>query len=296
MQYTASGGMTMGGTSDTSFTTVNAPGISTNTVFKERDQNPVENDIIRLRLYTFNSNLPVDIYQFNTVETYLLDKNSITEENRDGRILIESLNVQWIVHEGTGSYFIDIPHEPLSTTGDPVPLVYSIGNYIDVWSFTPDPSRDAQTIENHFKIWPSLWYSSPTPIIYDWTFFFRPNRIRKGSRQNILVEAHSNAPRATEMEAYYVNLASAMANLNSNNGNDTFTVTMEQKCGYCLPAERDLRIVLEDAPIMYRGNDGYGYFFLDTTDMEPGVYSLTFTLNMGGNTFVSPEENFQIYV
>ena len=139
-------------------------------------------------------------------------------------------------------------------------------------------------VTNIFQIYPDLWYSSPTPIVYDFNFQFRPNKLRKGSKRYIICQVTPNVPRGTDLERYYENLAIV----------GDLKISMEQRTGNCLPKEQDLRIVLENAPMSYR-EKMYGYYLLDTTEMEIGIYDVWYELDLGGNTYISDRQSLQIF-
>ena len=71
-------------------------------------------------------------------------------------------------------------------------------------------------------------------------------------------------------------------------------MSIELACGNCVPAEQDLRLIVDRSLVDYR-EKGYGYYFLDTTDYDEGIYNMWFTLSFGENVFVSDKNSFQIY-
>jgi hypothetical protein len=139
-------------------------------------------------------------------------------------------------------------------------------------------------IINTFNLYADLWYTTPIPVVYDFSFVFRPNRFRKGSKQYIICQITPNVPRGTDLGRYYENLI-----INSN-----VMISMELTCGDCVPAEQDLRLVLDQAPTDYREKN-YAYYLLDTTELEVGIYNVWFTMEMGENTFISDRMNLQIF-
>ena len=242
---------------------------------KERRQNPVSGDTVRLRNYIYNSNNLADIQSVDSIQIYRLDREEVTNDNPEGRVLVDNIEVVSVVHDGPGSYYIDV---------NLLDSKYVIGHYYDVWNITVDIAKPPQTLENIFQVYPELWYSTPIPVVYDFSFFFQPTKMRKGSRQFIRIEIVPNVPRATELARYYENLAIV----------SDLTVSMEIKCAPCLPQERDLRLIMEDVPVSFR-EKAYGYVQIDTADMDCGIYDIWFKLALGGNLFVSEKMVFQIF-
>ena len=103
-----------------------------------------------------------------------------------------------IVHDGEGQYSVifDLDSD-----------TFSVGKYIDVWDVEVLKGRPNATIEQRWEVLPSLWYTSPEPIIYEFSFRFRPNRIRKGSKQYLTIDVWPNVPNASDLQRYYENLA-----------------------------------------------------------------------------------------
>lgn len=241
---------------------------------KERYQNPVVGDDVRLRLFSFNSNNLFDV-TVQSVAIYYLDRQGVNESNPDGRTLVTILTPDQVVREDTGTYLVDLP------LPDPT---FVLGRYLDVWTYTADPNQPDLTVENTFRVYPQLFYSTPIPVVYDFGFTFQPNRLRKGSRQYLRIMIQPNVPRATDLQRYYENLA-----ITSN-----LKVSIAQKCGPCVPTEVDLRTVVDEDQVDYR-ECAYGYYQLDTEDLDLGVYDVWFTLEIGGNRYVSDKQTLQIY-
>lgn len=242
---------------------------------KERYQNPVVNDTINLRMFTYNSANLADVSGIEKVDIYYLDPQEVTETNADGRRLVESIDGSGVTVEDTGTHLVTISAETTK---------YVIGQYLDIWSITMESDEPDQTIENCFTIYPDLWYTTPTPVVYDFNFHFQPNKLRKGSKQYLIAEIIPNVPRGSDLERYYHNLAIV----------SDLKVTIEQECGDCLPEERDLRIVVDEESVGYR-EMRYGYYQLDTTDLNCGIYNVTFKLEFGDNIFISDRMPLQIY-
>jgi hypothetical protein len=138
---------------------------------KERQQNPVVGDQVVLRLLSYNSNNRADLDTIDKIEIYFLDPALRSASNPDGRRLVETIASEDISHDDLGAY---------STILDLTSGQYLIGTWLDIWYATV--SSESVPIENNFQIYTNLWFATPTPIVYDFNFAFRPNRIRKGSK------------------------------------------------------------------------------------------------------------------
>lgn len=242
---------------------------------KERYQNPAVGDNINLRFFTYNSNAPTNVFNVEKVDIYYLDPDEKTSKNPDGRRLIESFTGSSVANSETGNYLINFD---LPTTQ------YVIGKHIDSWTIKVADDEASQTIENIFEIYPQLWYTTPTPIVYDFKFHFQPNKLRKGSKQYLIIEIMPNVPRSSDLDRYYQNLAIS----------SDLKVSMEQKTGDCLPEEKDLRLKLDKVAVDYR-EQRHGYYQLDTTDLDCGIYDLWFQLDFGGNIYISDRMQLQIF-
>jgi len=242
---------------------------------KERNQNPTVGDTIRLRFLTFNANSVADPDSFDKIEVYQLDENQRTPSNPQGRMLVQTLSAASIVRDAEGEYHYDVSL---------VSPTYVTGDYLDIWYPVFNPGDDPVAIDQQFSLFSPLWITSPTPIHYDFTFQFTPNTIVKGSKKDIIIKIQPNVPRATDLERYYYNLA-VVADLR---------LSLAQKCGPCTPKEEDLRLVLDEVVVTDR-DKCFGFYWLDTSDMECGIYDLWFTLNFGRNTYISDKMPFQIY-
>lgn len=243
---------------------------------KERYQNPVIGDNIKLRLLSYNSNSKANFDAVEKVEIYFLDPTEITESNPKGMRLVRSINSVDITNSDVGSYLTAFIAEPLQ---------FTIGKYIDVWYVTIDD--ETATIENNFEIYPNTWFTSPTPLIYDFNFFLNPTRIKKGSKRWLTVEIVPNVPNQHYLTEYYRNLA-IIADVK---------IKIEQECVPCMPTECDLRIVVDNEQLEIREKCN-AYYFLDTTenglDLKPGVYAVTFEMTFGDSIYISEKQNLQI--
>ncbi len=240
---------------------------------KERFQNPVIGDDITLRLLTFNSNNRADVDNITKVDIYFLDDAERTEENPDGRRLVETITST--VHDETGAYSIKF------TLTSPK---YTIGKYIDIWTFVIDPLDADAIVTNQWELYPALWYTSPVPIAYDFNFNFRPNKIRSGAKRWLIIAIEPNVPKATDLARYYENIAIT----------SPLKVYIEQECGPCVPAESDLRLIVDGEPIVFR-EKLVGYYQLDTTDMNCGIYNVWFEMAFGDSIYISDKEPLQIF-
>jgi hypothetical protein len=243
---------------------------------KERFQNPTCGDTINLRLFTYNSNNRRDVKTISKVDIYTLDPTFVTEDNPDGIRLVQTIDGSSVVKEDTGQYLLQI------TATDPL---YTIGNYRDAWSVIFEDNECATaTIVNHFKIYSDLWFTTAIPPIYDFNFNFRPNRIRKGSKRYLMIEIIPNVPRGADIQPYYENLAIV----------SDLRVSIEIVCGDCVPAEQDLRLLVDRHLVEYR-EKCFGYFFLDTTDYDSGIYNIWFETAFGENVYISEKNSFQVH-
>lgn len=242
---------------------------------KERYQNPVVGDLIKLKMFVYNSNNFANVKSIEKVDIYKVSSTSANIENHNEAYLVQSISGTQVIQEDTGIYNLNLQ------TSAPA---YTIGYYYDVWTVTFENEEAPTQITNIFQIYADLWYSSPTPIVYDFSFQFRPNRLRKGSKQYIICQVTPNVPRGTDLQRYYENLA-ILGDLK---------ISIEQRTGNCLPQETDLRMVVENAPMNYR-EKMYGYYMLNTTEMEIGIYDVWYELNIGGNTYISDRQSLQIF-
>lgn len=246
---------------------------------KERHQNPVVGDEVSLRLFTYNSNQRQAVESVDKVSIYHLDKTSATEDNPEGRRLVLEVapeDIEEVEDPFGGHYRVAVSLES---------ELFLVGTYLDVWDVRFSENQSG-TVTNQFVVLSELWYASDMPVVYDFSYGFRPNRVRKGERRWLTVEVVPNVPRASDMDRYYMNLAVA----------SPITVSIEKACGDCVPKERDLRMIVEGAPVEYR-RDSEAYFFLDTVElgMDCGIYNVWFELQFGENKFISENLQLQIY-
>jgi hypothetical protein len=241
---------------------------------KDRAQNPVVGDEILLKMFARNSNNLADVYSISSVDIYKRECTEKTCDNPEGNILIESLT-DCVARTDTGTYQVIL--------GTSAPQ-YTIGKYHDVWNVIFKAGDDVAKVKQNFSIYPDLWITSPTPVVYSFDFSFTPNRIRQGSIKWLIIQITPNVPRATDLQRYYENVAISA----------DLKISIEQNCGPCTPAERDLRMIVDCEPVTTR-DKVFAYYKLDTTEMDCGIYDVTFTLDFAGNREVSPIQQFQIY-
>lgn len=243
---------------------------------KERYQNPSVNDEVNLRLFTYNSNNRTDVELIEKVEIFLLDPNEVSAENPTGARLVEIINGSEVIKEETGQYLL------VRNLEDPL---YTIGNYQDVWHIRFEDNDICKgTVENNFSIYPDLWFTTSIPPIYDFNFNFRPNRIRKGTKRYLLIQINPNVPRGADIQNYYENLAIV----------SDLRVSIEIACGDCVPEEQDLKLIVDRQLVDYR-EKMYAYYFLDTTQMDPGIYNIWFELAFGENVYISDKNSLQVH-
>ncbi len=238
---------------------------------KERTQNLTCGDTVNLRLFTYNSNNRRDVVSIESVDIYTEDATQPT-----GWRLVKSIDGSEVTREDTGQYVLQVE------LTDPL---YTIGAYKDVWTVTFESGECATAqVQNFFQVLSDLWFTTPIPPIYDFKFDFRPNKLRKGSKRYIVIQVVPNVPRGSDLLPYYENLAIV----------SDLRVSIEIACGECVPAEQDLRLIVDRTLVDYR-EKGYAYYFIDTTDYDEGIYNIWFELAFGENLYVSDKNSFQIY-
>ena len=246
---------------------------------KERTQNLKIDDTALLRFFVWNDTL-ADPDEITQVDIYKLFEEDPTEENPFGRRLVETIDAADIVKDETGKYHISVDLEG--------PL-YTQGRYQDEWNIIFEDNTPVALSPMDFAIGPDAWFTDSRPLVHDFSFDFRPNRLTHGSKRYIEITVTPNVARGSDKQRYYENLVAA----------GTLYVSMEQKCGECLPAEQDLRLVFEDELVAER--DGCtSYFLIDAREdgeleLECGMYDVWFTLTLGENVYVSDRQPLQIF-
>jgi hypothetical protein len=242
---------------------------------RERFGNPVIGEEVTLRLFVFNANQMANLREVEKIDIYKLGDAPVTSDNPDGRRFITTISSDDITLDATGVYSTNL------LLSDPL---FTLGRYVDEWTVLFDECTQSTVEENFFEIKRDLWFTDVAPIVHDFEFTFQPNRMVKGSKKYITIEVQPLVPRGTDLERYYKNLITVGEVL----------VTIEMKCSDCLPSEKDLRIICENEPASFR--DGcFAYFFMNTEELDCGLYNMQFTLNMGPNCFVSDKQQFLVF-
>lgn len=242
---------------------------------KERYQNPVIGDLVNLKLFTYNSNNRTDIAEVQKVEIYFLDPNEVSTTNIDGRRLVETFDTADVTRSGEGEYYIQVNVESPK---------YTIGNYLDIWTIVPVEGGDTSAQEYNWRVYPNLFFATPLPVVYDFQFRFRPNRLRQGSKRYLIVEIMPNVPNQGDLVQYYTNLAII----------SPLKISIEQNCADCLPAEQDLRLVVDNEAVTLR-EKCRAYYMLDTEDLDCGIYNVWFEMEFGESLYISDKQQLQIY-
>ena len=246
---------------------------------KERNQNPVAGDLLNLRLFTYNSNHRQSLDSVESVEIYHVDRTAVSEENPDGLRLvatIEPSDIEEVADDFGGHYRIQVLLED---------MVYPVGDYLDVWNVKFNAEQSG-TVTNSFRVISNLWYASDMPIVYDFSYGFRPNRVRKGERRWLTVDIVPNVPTASDLQRYYTNLSVA----------SPVRIFIEKRCGDCVPAEKDLRIVVNGGEVQYRrGSEGYYFLDTDGLGMDCGIYDVWFELEFGESKYMSDSLQLQVF-
>ena len=243
---------------------------------KDRYQNPVIGDIVRLKLFVLNSNMSAELNSINDIKIFFLDRSAITVLNPDGRVLIQTVPGSAVQNPNQGEYYIDLFIDPT--------LYTQTGRYIDEWEVIFQSGDPVGPLDHLFQIFPDLWYTTPIPIVYDFSFYFQPNRIRQGSKKFIEIEIIPNVPRATDLCAYYENLAISAQ----------LFVNISQRCGECLPCDEESKLVVDRFPAQYREKNR-GFYWIDTSQFDCGIYDIWFELNFGGNVYISDKNQLSIF-
>lgn len=246
---------------------------------KERNQNLVIGDDVAFRLFTYNSNHRQNVNNIEKVEIFYLDEYSRTEENPEGRVLTKTIagsDIDLVADSLGGQYVFEVNLES---------PIFVIGSYIDVWHVEFNESQTG-TVTNSFEVIPNLWYASDMPITYDFSFGFRPNRLRNGEKRWLNIEVTPNVPNIADLKRYYVNLSVS----------SPLKIYIEKICGDCVPKEKDLRMIVDGELIQHR-RGAEGSFFLDTEslEMEVGIYNVWFEMEFGENKYLSENLQLEIY-
>jgi hypothetical protein len=246
-------------------------------MIKDRFQNPVVGNTVRLLLFALNSNNPAALSLIQKVEIYYLDPAAHTPANPDGRTLIQTIAGNTVLNPSLGTYEIDEFIDPV--------IYWQSGNFLDVWYIQYNPTDSIAIVTQYFTIYPELWITTPVPILYDFQFAFSPHKFRLGEVKPIEIEVLPNVPRATDLGRYYHNLAISA----------DLKVSIAKNCDECQdPCETDLNLIVDQATTNYRDRNR-AFYIIDTTAYDPGIYDIFFTLFFGSNTYMSETFQFQIY-
>ena len=235
---------------------------------KERNQNPVCNDTVVLRLYQFNENAPAAVNEVQKVEIYVAD-----DTVDGGYRLVETITD--VTVDDVGQYSVTV-----SLTSP----TYTIGDYKDVWTISYEADQCPGTRTFEFEILADKWYANSDQYLWDFYFSFRPIKFRKNERKYVVVEVTPNVPHLSDLQRYYETLQTYP---------DLF-VTIQMRCVECMPAEEDLQVVVDRATVTMTSSR-LGKYFLDTTELACGIYDIWFELELGGNLYMSPKNQIQIF-
>jgi len=245
-------------------------------MIKDRYQNPTIGDTVKLQLFSWNSNTFTNVDTISKIDIFFLDPGVATPANPLGKVLVQTIPGASVVNPSEGHYELDLFLDP--------GLYIDTGRYIDCWTIEFESGDPDSEIDQLFEVFPDLWYTSPIPVVYDFEFYFQPNKIRFGSKKFIEIEVIPNVPRATDLAAYYTNLIIS-ANLK---------VFIALNCSECVPCENDLRVVVDGELTQFREKNR-AFYFIDTTKFDCGVFDIWFELDFGGNVYVSPVNQLQIF-
>ncbi len=247
---------------------------------KSRFQNPVITDTVELQMFVFNSNNTADVDSISKVEIYYLDPTMQTPSNPNGQTLVETVPGGSVSLVQQGEYQINLYLDPT--------IYLHTGRYVDQWYTTFQSGEPETTIFHLFTVYPDLWYTTPIPMVYDFNFYFQPNRIRFGSKRYIDIEIVPNVPTATDLQQYYENLAIV----------SDVKVSIAKRCGPCAPVgadcEEDLSLIVDKAQAQYKEKNR-AFYFIDTTEFDCGVYDIWFQMDFGNNIFISEKFQIQFY-
>ncbi len=244
--------------------------------FKYRYQNPTAGDTVRLGFFVFNSNMTAEVFAINEILIYFINPAIATPSNPLGRVLVQTIPGSAVQNPNQGEYYIDLYLDPAIYT--------EVGRYMDEWVVVFQPGDAPANHDQLFQVFSELWYTTPIPVVYDFSFYFQPNKMRKGEVKSIEIELIPNVPRATDLCAYYENLAIA----------SQIFVYIRQRCGDCVPCESDLQLIVDRDPVFYKERNR-GYYKIDTNNFDCGLYDIWFELDFGTNVYISDTNQLQIY-
>ena len=99
----------------------------------------------------------------------------------------------------------------------------------------------------------------------------------------MLIRIVPNVSKGADITPYYENLFAV----------SDITISMSLSCGECVPVEEDLRLVVDKEAVDHREKN-YAYYYLDTTELDEGIYDVWFEINFGENVYVTEKNALQI--
>jgi hypothetical protein len=122
--------------------------------------------------------------------------------------------------------------------------------------------------------------------VYDFSFRFLPNKIREGSKQYIIIEIVPNVPSAGRSQ-----------NILRKLGHRLRPAHIHRAELWRLYASRERPAADSRCACVDYREKRQGYYQLDTEALEMGcgIYDIWFTLELGGNKYISDRFHFQIY-
>jgi len=246
-------------------------------MLKERYQNPNVGDTVKLRMLVMNNHQFSNVHSIDRVEIWRLDETNPMDV--DLRTKVEEYDGDAVKRNEEGHYYLNVVLED---------TLYCVGKHVDIWymSFEDYEANQCQIapIENNFEIVRDLWITTPVPFVYDFNFSFMPNKIPQGAKQYLIIKVTPNVPHASDLNRYYNSIAIS----------SPLKITIRQRCGDCMPAEADLRLVAEEELVELR-EQTLGYYQLDTEELDCGIYDVWFRMEFGDNIFISPKYQLQIF-
>ena len=242
---------------------------------KERGQNLKKNDTVKLKMLSFNGGEYKDPFEVNEVQIFKLFAVEATDDNQYGAVLVETIDGGDVVKDDVGKYHINVALNDSD---------YTIGKYKDVWNIVFEEGMPAALHDDFFEIFANAWFTDSRPIVHDFSFNFIPNRVVKGSKKYIRINVEPDLVQGSDKKRYYENLIAA----------GELYINVQLACGDCVPEESDLSLIVARGVISERDKCS-GYYFLDTTELDCGIYMVWFELELGPNLFVSDKQPLQIY-
>ncbi len=243
---------------------------------KDRNQNAQPGDTVRLKFFSFSAGACKDVFEIEKIDIFRLFCLERTTENPLGRELVETIDGSEAIRDDVGQHHIDLELDTLT---------YVVGRYQDEWHHKfEDDNQPTQKSTFDFGVFPNRWFTDSKPIIHDFSFTYLPTRFVKGSKKFMQIEIIPDVPRGTDKQRYYENIAK----------DGILFISMIQKCGDNLPQEEDLRIIIDEECVTER-EGCFGFFRLDTEEIDCGLFDLVFKLELGPNIYISDRQPFQIF-